>query len=48
MWCDTIFQPGSPEAANVCEQLIKLATGEQEQDSSDTRKTRFTVVTKVC
>ena len=48
-----VLQPGSVEAANVCEQLVKLATGEQEHeqgssdDTSDNRKTHFTVVTKV-
>lgn len=38
------YQPGSQEAVAVFEQLIKLATGEQEGDGVS----RFTIVTKVC
>lgn len=37
-------QPGSPEASSVCEQIMKLAIGEQD---GETNRTRFTLITKV-
>ena len=37
-------QPGSPEARSVFEQILKLAIGEQDGESS---RTRFTLITKV-